>query len=81
MLFYFEFESRRHKADVALPKSNENIVVHLTEKEMADSFPHDLFFTVDNYGKVDFEVEDKDNERLLDLQNSLRRRLQEFVNK
>ncbi len=79
MLIYFEFEEKRRKADLHWPKSNGKIVIHLMEPEMTSYFPSDLFFSRDDYGKVVFEVEDVANNRLLDLQNSLRKRLQEIV--
>ncbi len=80
MLIYFEFEEKRRKADLHWPKSEEKIVVHLIEPEMIKHFPSDLFFAQNDFGKIIFEVEDVANNRLLDLQNSLRRRLQEMVN-
>lgn len=81
MLLYFEFEDKRRRADVTWPKSGETIVVHLNEKELINDFPSDLYFTVEDNRKVEFAIEDSSNERLLDLQNVIRRRLQEFTNK
>lgn len=81
MLLYFEFEEQRHRADVTWQKKGENIVVHLTDIALTRKFPTDLYFKVTEGNKVEFDIEDKDNTRLLDLQNVLRRRLQEFVTK
>lgn len=81
MLLYFEYEEKRCKADVTWQKNGESIIVHLADTELAKQFPTDLHFEIKKGSKVDFNVEDKDNERLLELQNVLRRRLQEFVNK
>ena len=81
MLLYFEFEDKRRRADVSWPGNNDNIVVHLTDKELASEFPTDLYYTVEDDRKVSFEIEDIANERLLELQNVIRRRLQEFTNK
>ena len=81
MLLYFEFEDKRRRAEVDWPKNDENIVVHLLEKELVREFPGDLLYTVDDSNRVNFEIEDLDNERLLDLQNVIKRRLQEFTSK
>ncbi len=81
MLLYFEFEDKRRKADVTWPKSGETIIVHLNEQELISDFPSDLYFTIEENRKVEFEIEDSLNERLLDLQKVIRRRLQEFTNK
>ncbi|WP_207493233.1 hypothetical protein [Aridibaculum aurantiacum] len=81
MILYFEFEDRRVKANVDWPKSDEPIAVHLTDAAMVREFPTDLFFDVEAPRKVVFTIEDKDNERLIELQSVLARRLQEFVTK
>ncbi len=80
MLLYFEFEEKRHKADVTWPKKDENIVVQINDSELSKHFPTDFYFET-NKGKVSFIIEDKDNKRLLELQTIISRRLQEFVNK
>lgn len=79
MLFYFEFENKRRKADVLWPGHGENIIIHIADHEIANSFPTDLFFQLDESGKIDFQIEDVANIRLLDLQNTLRRRLQDLT--
>jgi hypothetical protein len=81
MLLYFEFEGQRHKANVSWPKNDDNITVHLTDKELVSDFPADLLYTVNESKKVEFEIEDPANERLLDLQTVIKRRLQEFATK
>jgi hypothetical protein len=81
MLLYFEFEDKRRRAEVTWPKADESIVAHILEKELVAEFPADLYYRFDDCNKVVFDVEDRDNERLLDLQNVIRRRLQEFANK
>ncbi len=80
MLIYFEFEEKRRKADLHWPKSEEKIVIHLIEPEMTSCFPADLFFKQNDFSKIVFEIEDNANKRLIDLQNTIRRRLQEMVN-
>ena len=81
MTLYFEFEDRKVTANVVWPKNDDPIVVNLTDKQMIRDFPTDLYFEVGARNKVEFIIEDKDNERLVDLQNVISRRLQEFVNK
>jgi hypothetical protein len=81
MILYFEFEDRKVTANVTWPKSDDPIVVNLTDRLMVREFPTDLYFEVGARNKVEFIIEDKDNDRLLDLQNVISRRLQEFVNK
>ncbi|WP_147201686.1 hypothetical protein [Segetibacter aerophilus] len=81
MMLYFEFEEKRRKADVEWPKNNGNIVVHINDKELAKDLPTDLYYEVRNENKIDFIIEDSSDERLLELQNVLGRRLQELVNK
>lgn len=81
MLLYFEFEEKRRKADVMWPKGEGNIVVHVTDRELAKKLPTDLYFEVDAGNKVVFTIEDPANKRLLELQNVLGRRLQELVNR
>ena len=68
-------------ANVTWPKGDDPIVVNLTDRQMVREFPTDLYFEVGVKNKVEFIIEDKDNERLIDLQNVISRRLQEFVNK
>jgi hypothetical protein len=79
MILYFEYDNRRVKANVDWPKDDEPISVHLTDAAMVREFPTDLFFDVEEGRKVVFVIEDKDNERLLELQSVIARRLQEFV--
>jgi hypothetical protein len=81
MLLYFEFEERRVQADVKWPEDDEPIEVHVLDKQIAEDFPTDLFFDVEDGKQVTFIIEDKDNERLIDLQTIISRRLQEFVTK
>ena len=80
MLIYFEFEEKRRKADLNWSKLDGRIEVHLMELDMTSNFPSDLLFVQNKYDKIVFEVEDVANNRLQDLQNSLRKRLQEMVN-
>lgn len=81
MLLYFEFEGRRVTADVAWPKGDDPIVVHLADPQMVREFPTDLNFEVKGSRKVSYILEDKDNKRLTELQDVIGRRLQEFVTK
>ena len=81
MTLYFEFEDRKVMADVQWPKRDEPIVVQLTDPRMVREFPTDLYFEVGAKNRVEYVVEDRDNSRLIDLQNTISRRLQEFVNK
>ena len=78
MLLYFDFEDKRRKADVVWPIGDEAIVVHIADNGLTGNFPNDLYFRIDDKGKVWFDIEDKANLRLLDLQNCLRRRIQEL---
>ena len=78
MLLYFDFEDKRRKADLVWPNGDEAIIVHIADKGLTGNFPNDLYFRIDDDGKVGFDVEDKANFRLLDLQNCLRRRIQEL---
>ena len=78
MLLYFDFEDKRRKADVLWPIGYEAIVVHIADNGLTGNFPNDLYFRIDDKGKVWFDIEDKANLRLLDLQNCLRRRIQEL---
>ena len=78
MLLYFDFEDKRRKADLVWPNGDEAIVVHITDKGLTGNFPNDLYFRIDEDGKVGFDIEDKANFRLLDLQNCLRKRIQEL---
>jgi len=79
MLLYFEYEEKRRKADVAWPKNDGNIVVHLADKDLAQDFPTDLYFEIERGNKVVFTPEDASNKRLLELQTIISRRLQELV--
>lgn len=81
MLLYFEFEEKRRKADVIWPQNKGNIVVHVTDKELAKDLPTDLYYEVEEGNKVVFTIEDPANKRLLELQNVLSRRLQELANR
>jgi hypothetical protein len=81
MLLYFEFEHRRVKADVTWPKDKGPITVHVTDAELARDLPTDLLFDVTRGNRVSYTIEDKDDKRLIELQNVISRRLQEFVNK
>lgn len=81
MLLYFEFEERRVKAEVTWPKNKGTITVHLTDKNLTDQFPPDLLFDIAPANKVSYTIEDRDDKRLIELQNVISRRLQEFVNK
>lgn len=79
MLIYFEFLDKRRKAHLTWSRSEEKMIVHLAETQLTSIFPEDLFFTIDASEKVNFEAEDIKNLKLLELQNVLRKRLQEIV--
>lgn len=81
MILYFEFEDRKVTAIVTWPKDDEPIIVNLTDNHLVRQFPVDLYFEVGARNRVEYLIEDKDNDRLIDLQNVISRRLQEFVNK
>jgi hypothetical protein len=81
MLLYFEFEHRRVKADVTWPKDKSSITVHVTDAELARDLPTDLLFDVRAGNRVSYTIEDRDDKRLIELQDVLSKRLQEFVNK
>lgn len=81
MLLYFEFEEKRRKAEVTWPKNDENIIVHITDPELVSELPSDLYYEVQEGNRVSFTVESPDDVRLLELQNVIKRRLQEFVTK
>lgn len=81
MLLYFDFEDRRVKGEVTWPKLKEPIIVHITDARLLKQLPADLYFEVDARNKVVFTIESRDNKRLVELQNALAKRLQEFVNK
>lgn len=81
MLLYFEFEEKRRKADVTWPKAGGCIVVHITDKELAEDLPTDLFYEMSSENKIDFTIEDRENKRLLELQRVIGRRLQELANR
>ena len=78
MLLYFEFEEKRRKADVVWPKGNGDIIVHITDKEITNDLPADLYYEIDNANKVVFTIEDIANKRLIELQNTIARKLQEI---
>ena len=80
MILYFEFEGKRRKAEVTWPKNRESIVVQLTDADLAKKLPADLLFDVTDANIVSFVIEDPANKRLIQLQNILGKRLQEFVN-
>ena len=79
MLLYFEFEEKRRKADVIWPKNNGDIVVHITDKELARGLPTDLYYEIDKENKLSFTIEDPENKRMTELQNVLGKRLQELI--
>lgn len=79
MLLYFEFEEKRRKADVIWPKNKGNIIVHITDKEIAREMPTDLYYEIEDGNKVVFTIEDILDKRLLELQNVIARRLQELA--
>ncbi len=81
MLLYFEFEEKRRKADVVWSKDQGNIIVHITDKELARYLPADLYYDIEKGNKVVFTIEDIADKRLVELQNTVGRRLQEFVNR
>ena len=81
MLLYFEFEEKRRKADVVWPKGNDNIIVHVTDRELTRNLPADLYYEIDGGNKVVFTIEDITDKRLIELQNTIGRRLQELVNR
>ena len=80
VILYFEFEEKRRKADVKWPKDDEPVVVQLTDKELSKSLPSDLYYEIDPKNKVIFTIENPDNKRLLALQKTIAKRLQEFAN-
>ncbi|MDB5245881.1 MAG: hypothetical protein JWQ40_275 [Segetibacter sp.] len=79
MILYFEFEEKRRKAEVTWPRNDENIIVHITDPDIAKDLPTDLFFEIEKGYNVTYTIENPDNKRLLDLQTVIRRRLQESV--
>jgi 5'-deoxynucleotidase YfbR-like HD superfamily hydrolase len=79
MLIYFEFEEKRRKANVNWHKNGRDAVVHITDLELAKDLPTDLNYEIEDDNKIVFTIEDRDNKRLLELQNVLKRRLQELV--
>ena len=79
MLIYFEFEEKRRKANVNWHKNGRDAVVHITDSELAKDLPTDLNYEIEDGNKIIFTIEDRDNKRLLELQNVLKRRLQELV--
>jgi hypothetical protein len=81
MVLYFEFEERRVKAEVTWPKNRGTITVHITDRELVKKFPPDLLFDIEAGNKVVYTIEDPGDKRLIELQNVISRRLQEFVNK
>jgi len=79
MILYFEFEDKRRKAEVIWPKNNnDNIIVHITDRELSKDLPTDLYFETREDNKTSFIVEDPTNKRLVALQEVLNRRLQEI---
>jgi hypothetical protein len=80
MILYFEFEDRKVNALVKWPTGDNPIEVNLTDPRMSKVFPTDLYFEIGPRNKVVYELEDKDNKRLAELQKVLSKRLQEFVN-
>lgn len=81
MILYFEFEGRRVNAEVTWPKDGDPIEVRVTDKKITKDLPPDLYFDVRPGNKVSYIVEDPQNKRLVELQDVLSRRLQEFVTK
>lgn len=81
MLLYFEFEEKRRKAEVTWPKTDENVIVHITDSELAKDLPTDLYFEIRPRNKVAFIIENPHHKRLLELQEVIKRRLQEVVQK
>ncbi len=81
MILYFEFEEKRRKAEVMWPKNDEDIVVHITDPEIAEDLPTDLFFEIKRGNSVTYTMENPDNKRLVELQNVIMRRLQELAKK
>lgn len=63
------------------PKGDDTIVVNLTDKRLANEMPADLFFEIGDRRQIEFTIEDRHNKRLIELQDVIARRLQEFVNK
>jgi len=80
MTLYFEFEDRRRKAEVSWPSGKGSINVQLTDKELATKLPGDFIFDLNARHKVSYTVENPDNKRLVQLQNVISKRLQEFAN-
>ncbi len=79
MRLYFEFEDKRREATVTWPKTVGSIGVHLLDKELIRTFPPDLLFDLDDGNKITFTEESADNKRLISLQETIRRKLQESV--
>ncbi|HEX8462740.1 MAG TPA: hypothetical protein VF623_14990 [Segetibacter sp.] len=78
MLLYFEFEEKRRKADVTWPKKGRDIVVHITDNEIAKQLPTDLYYEMEDDNKIVFTVEDPANKRLVELQTTIKKRLQDI---
>jgi hypothetical protein len=81
MILYFEFDERRVKAEVNWPKGRGTISVHVTDPQLANEMPTDLLFDIAPLNKVTYIIENPDNKRLIHLQKTISKRLQEFVNK
>lgn len=79
MVIYFEFEDRKINADVQWPQDGGTITVHLTDKRVVKNLPADLLFELNDHNKIGYEIEDRDNKRLLDLQKVIARKLQELA--
>lgn len=80
MILYFEFEDQRRKAEVNWPKESGSIHVLITDQELAKKLPTDLIFDINRKNKVSYVVENPDHKRLLQLQKTIGKRLQEFAN-
>ena len=80
MTLYFDFEERRRTAEVSWPTNVGSIHVTLTDKELVKKFPPDLIFEINQRNKVSFTEEDPHHKRLIQLQKTIGRKLQELAN-
>lgn len=80
MILYFEFEGKRRKAEVQWPQNAGSINIQLTDADLARKLPVDLIFDMNENNKIFYTIENPDNKRLVQLQNVISKRLQEFAN-
>ncbi len=80
MTLYFDFEDKRRTAEVTWPQGSGTIQVTLRDKELLKKLPADIIFDLNKRNKVSFIEESPDNERLIQLQEAINKKLQELVN-